>query len=61
MDRVEQNSKKMSYTLPPGMCKMNPKWPRYGLICGKVKRLLDPGSVPELFEGSIWVEERRQG
>lgn len=61
MDRIEQSRDYLSYTLPPGMCKMNPKWPRYQLICGEVKRLLDPGSTPESFEGSIWVEEKLQG
>lgn len=36
----------------------DPSWPRYQLICGEVKRLLEPEAVPEVLRDDQWVEEK---
>jgi len=58
MDRVECETKMMSYT-SPRTCKVNAPWPRYLLVCGEVKRLLSPDAVIERLEGMRWVEEKQ--
>lgn len=35
-------------------------WPRYQLVCGEVKRLLEEEAVPEVLRDDQWVEEKLQ-
>jgi hypothetical protein len=45
---------------PPILIDLGDPWPRYQLICGVVKRILSPESVPEEWEGRQWAEEKLQ-
>ncbi len=42
----------------PIVVQLNPDWPRYRLICGEVKRHLDPSAPAEVWDGSAWVAEK---